>query len=284
MQKIILLSLFILTCSKLNTIEFDKEIPFDKDNNNVFEFTTQADGALFVSVTFPVSNLLYAKFHDGDRESISNVDKPGMGEIFSFGSGKTCKLLLEYSDQSSNEKGTIWMHLSTDEIKVDLNETYEWKYDYNGILLNNYPMIFSIDNAERDVTFIFKYNQKAKNPFEVCHGEECQKDITTYDFKKGESYKIYARSFPSFSFHDIDKEDESDSTDQTDSDSTDHTDSDSTDQTDSDSTDQTDSTDHTDSDSTDHTDSDSTDHSDGNNYSFYLSLNLLAISILLLSL
>ena len=62
------------------------------------------------------------------------------------------------------------MHLSTDEIKVDLNETYEWKYDFDGILFNNYPMIFSIDNAERDVTFIFKYKKKEKNPFEVCHG------------------------------------------------------------------------------------------------------------------
>ena len=260
MQNIIFLSLFILTCSKLNTIEFDKEIPFDR-NNNEFEFTSQIDGALFVSLTFPVSNLLYVKFHNGDYEDGSNVEKPGIGEIFSFGSGKTCKLVIEYSDKSSNETGTIWMHLSTDEIKVDLNETYEWKYDFDGILINNYPMIFSIDNAERDVTFIFKYNEKAKNPFEICHGEECQKDITTYDFKKGESYKIYARSFPAFSFHDIDKkdDDETDSTDQTDSDSTDQTDSD----------------------STDHTDSDTTD---GKNYSYYLSLNLLAISILLLSL
>ena len=58
MQKIILLSLFILTCSKLNTIEFDKEIPFDR-NNNVFEFTTKGDGALFLSITFPVSNVYW---------------------------------------------------------------------------------------------------------------------------------------------------------------------------------------------------------------------------------
>ena len=113
-----------------------------------------------------------------------------------------------------------------------------------------------------------KYKEKAQNPFEICHGEECIKNITTYDFKKGESYKIYARIYkyilPAFSFHDIDKKD-GDETDQTDQ----------TDQTDSDSTDQ------TDSDSTDHTDSDTTD---GKNYSYYLSLNLLAISILLLSL
>ena len=277
MQKIILLSLFILTCSKLNAIEFDKEIPFDR-NNNVFEFTTKGDGALFLSITFPVSNLLRANFTGCGFSSDYSINKPGQGNIFSFESGKTCKLELIYKDQTSNVKGTIWMHPSTDEIKVDLNETYEWKYDVTELVFQNYQIIYSIDNAERDVTFIFNFKdtipgKTVKNPFKVCHGEECQEDITTYDFKKGESYKIYATVYnsilPAFSFHDIDKkdDDESDSTDQTDSDSTDQTDSDSTDQ--------------TDSDSTDHTDSDTTD---GKNYSYYLSLNLLAISILLLSL
>ena len=268
MQKIILLSLFILTFSKLNAVEFDKEIPFDR-NNNVFEFTTKGDGALFLSITFPVSNLLRANFTGCGFSSDYSINKPGQGNIFSFESGKTCKLELIYKDQTSNVKGTIWMHPSTDEIKVDLNETYEWKYDVTLFVFQNYQIIYSIDNAERDVTFIFNFKdtipgKTVKNPFKVCHGEECQEDITTYDFKKGESYKIYATVYnsilPAFSFHDIDKKDD-DESDQTDS----------TDQTDSDSTDQ------TDSDSTDHTDSDTTD---GNNYSYYLSLNLWIISIL----
>ena len=261
MQKIILLSLFILTFSKLNAVEFDKEIPFDR-NNNEFEFPTQSDGSLFLSITFPASGILSLQFGGCGSATSSRIDGPGEGVILSFRSEMTCKLVLYYGgDPSSNVTGTIWMHLSTDEIKVDLNETYETKFDFNGLFDTNDSMIFSIDNAERDVTFIFKYKENAQNPFEICHGEECIKNITTYDFKKGESYKIYARSFPAFSFHDIDKkdDDETDSTDQTDSDSTDQTDSD----------------------STDHTDSDTTD---GKNYSYYLSLNLWAIFILLLSL
>ena len=134
------------------------------------------------------------------------------------------------------------MHPSTDEIKVDLNETYEWKYDVTKFVFQNYQIVYSIDNAERDVTFIFNFKdtipgKTVKNPFKVCHGEECQEDITTYDFKKGESYKIYATVYnsilPAFSFHDIDKKDD----DETDSDGTEHSDSDSTDHTDSDTTD-----------------------------------------------
>ena len=91
-------------------------------------------------------------------------------------SGSTCNLWLYYGgDKSSNVTGTIWVHLSTDEIKVDLNKKYETKYDFSGSLINNDSMLFSIDNAERDATFIFKYNEKAKNPFEICHGEKCIK-------------------------------------------------------------------------------------------------------------
>ena len=31
------------------------------------------------------------------------------------------------------------------------------------------------------------------NPFEVCLGQECKKDLEKYDIKKGQSYKIYAK-------------------------------------------------------------------------------------------
>jgi len=211
MQKIILLTLFILTCSKLNAVEFDKEIPFDR-NNNEFEFPTQSDGSLFLSITFPASGILSLQFGGCGSSATSRIDGPGEGVILSFRSEMTCKLVLYYGgDPSSNVTGTIWMHPSTEEIKVDLNETYETKYDFNDLFDTNDSMIFSIDNAERDVTFIFKYKENAQNPFEICHGEECIKNITTYDFKKGESYKIYARIYkyilPAFSFHDIDKKD-----------------------------------------------------------------------------
>ena len=49
------------------------------------------------------------------------------------------------------------------------------------------------------------------NPFEVCHGEDCESNIETYDFEKGESYKIYVKVaklgdfyyIPSFKFGDV---------------------------------------------------------------------------------
>ena len=91
MQKIILLSLFFLTCSKLNTIEFDKEIPFDR-NNNVFEFPTQSDGSLFLSITFPASGILSLQFDGCGPSTSSRIEGPGEGLILSYMSGMTCKL------------------------------------------------------------------------------------------------------------------------------------------------------------------------------------------------
>ena len=90
-------------------------------------------------------------------------------------------------------------------------------------------LTYAIENAERDVTFIFKYSYNnvdknyLENPFEICNGNDCQDKITTYDFKKGESYKIYVKhisvfngfgsytAFPCFSFYDKTKEKESSS-------------------------------------------------------------------------
>ena len=33
-----------------------------------------------------------------------------------------------------------------------------------------------------------------ENPFKVCHGNDCQENIETYNFKKGESYKIMVKA------------------------------------------------------------------------------------------
>ena len=105
---------------------------------------------------------------------------------------------------------------------MDLNKKYEWKPENTGISIYPAKMLtYVINNAEKDITFEFKYNKnmdlypdvEVPNPFEVCHGDDCKENIETYDFKKGESYKIYAKVkevrvesinrsvFPSYSFY-----------------------------------------------------------------------------------
>ena len=118
----------------------------------------------------------------------------------------------------SNEKGTIWINPSWNELKVDLNKQYIWKIQYIGIFEHETNLTYAINNAEKNVTFKFTYNKDSRNlpnPFRVCHGEDCKDNVETYAFEQGQSYKIIVKVvkikegssdihyFPAFKFGDI---------------------------------------------------------------------------------
>ena len=193
MRNIIFISLFIIALSKISEIEFNKEISFDK-NNNEFELTFPEDGTLYISVKFNIPNILNLKILFNNKEVIQPVNSTGIGMIMSFKKDNTYKLILEYKTPS-NESGIIWMNPSTNEINANLNQTYEWKFDFRVKQLSvaaNFgtarkPLVYSIDNAEKDVLLEFQYNKKmfiigdAKpdNPLKVCHGNNCEENITS---------------------------------------------------------------------------------------------------------
>lgn len=196
MQKFIFFSLLILITSKLSTIEYAKEIQFDMENNQ-FEFTAEEDGGIFVYVVFGKSDIVELVFPMEGGDITQDVNEPGISQILGISKGVTYKICLNYT-QVSEEKGFIWINPSYNEIKVDLTKKYEWKFDYMDYFGADSKIVYTIDNADKKVTFKFQYNEKVqdktiKNPFEVCHGTDCKTDIKTYDFEKGESYKINAK-------------------------------------------------------------------------------------------
>ena len=233
MKNIILISLLILTISKITEIEFGKEMTFDK-NNNELELTFPSDGILLIAVKFSTSNIINLKMTFPGIDFNKMLDSSEFATIIPFYKDRSNKITLEYKT-NSDEKGKIWLHPSTNEIKVDLNQIYEWKYDIKSFfpLSKKYQLTYSIDNAEKDAIFEFKYNDKfevdknflAPNPLKICHGEICKTDITTYEIKKEKSYKIYINInfveknavlkfllniyyLPNYSFHFIYKEEE----------------------------------------------------------------------------
>ena len=131
MKEIILSYLLLITLSLITATEFGKEIPFDMNNNNEFEFIFEKDGNLFIQINFPKSDLLTLNIqsYDASVSESSLISPPGKATLIPFKKGYSIKIKLSYKS-SSNEKGTIWMNPSTSEIKVDLNKKYEWKYDY----------------------------------------------------------------------------------------------------------------------------------------------------------
>ena len=180
--------------------EFGKEISFDIDNNNKFESNFSEDGSLFIRVDFNISNLLDIIISSSIDNYSTTIQPPGLQTVIPFKKEKNIEIYLKYKS-ASNEKGKIWMYLSTQEIKVNLNQTYEFKYDFKRTCGHQIAsnLIYSIDNAEYNALLQFKYNNKliidknmnAGNPMKILDGKEYKTNITSYIINKGNSYKIY---------------------------------------------------------------------------------------------
>ena len=121
MKETIIIYLLIIIFSQKNATEiFDKEIIFDKNNNQVFKTTFSEDGSLFIRVDFNIANLLYINVNSPMDYYNTIIEPPGLQTVIPFKKDENIVISLKYKS-SSNEKGIIWMHPSTQEIKVDLN-------------------------------------------------------------------------------------------------------------------------------------------------------------------
>ena len=179
-----------------------KEIYFDRNNNNAFKLIFPKDGGLFIRVDFNVYDVVNLKIISLHYNYSEVIVPPGLVHVIPFKKGKPILISLIYKS-SINDTGIIWMQPSTQEIKVDLNQAYQLKYDFSGnynnkIYLLTYRLIYLIDKASKDVRLQFNYknyiaskNIITNNPLKICHDGKCRTNITTYKIKKGESYKIY---------------------------------------------------------------------------------------------
>ena len=217
MKKILLtIFLFILVSSKNKVIEFGKNTTFDKDNKE-FEFTYDQPDIFFIQTNY--NHKLGLKFFiDGTQHYQYISDKGGVGFITSQHNAASYKIILE---TDLNDNGTIWVNPSKNELKLDMIEKVEWKFN---ITNDNYgpesKLTYVIDRVAKSKTIDFKYSNEIKDrynktikvpsPFQVCSEGNCKDNISTYDFKKGYSYKIYIKYnkignyyvFPSFSLGD----------------------------------------------------------------------------------
>ncbi len=212
MKAIIFIVLLIIAPPKIEE-KFGKEIPFSFPGT-YFDLTFPENGVLFISIKFATSKALRLslKFKNHDKEVI--VESPGYAAAIPYEKYYNNKIVLEYESISySNEKGIIWMNPSSDEIKVNLSEIYEWKYDFQRSyatdelntakhyveLLTRSPLLYTIDDAEKDVILEFDYNDKfivednltITNPMMIWDKDGIRSELTTYEIKKGDSLKIY---------------------------------------------------------------------------------------------
>ena len=161
MKSFILIALFLLISSDTKGIEFYKEYTFDKDNKE-FKFTLEQTGLVFFYVFFDGSSKVDLKILNGDQIGLtSSIEKPGKAFIVTLSQGASYTLSLTCTNEG--ESGTFLFNPTWNEIKVDLNKIYQLKLD----IKEEWPgegakLIYSIDNADKDVTFKFEYNKILK--------------------------------------------------------------------------------------------------------------------------
>ncbi len=213
-------------------VELGTNYTFDQDNNE-FKLNYKGksnDGLLayveYESGTFCSLSMVY-EFLDFEFEMLSNY-----AVLFFQDSPKNSYTIQFGFSEGDIINGTFKIYSFQDELKIKLKNKYgninlpllkktSKKYDIPK------KLTFSINNLDRDVTVKFDYNPEIyyffktydlNNPFEVCIKNDCKNNITSYDFKKDNSYKIKVNMFlleeesnfiyaiPGFEFYDINYE------------------------------------------------------------------------------
>ena len=212
MKKIFLLIfLFTLVSSKEDPyIKFGAKYSFDVETNSKFKLKYKGPGndAILLYIDSEQYITYRIQFRPGELSGGANKGV----NLLSFTPQRITDgdfELQSYFTDGGN--GTFIMHTIKNEIKIKLRNKYgdlahplsemETYYISHTLSIPDISYItYSIPNLERDVTVIFDYNGNCspftinENPFKVCHNNDCKENIKTYDFKKGESYKIMVKT------------------------------------------------------------------------------------------
>ena len=229
--KIFLLALF-LTLTLTKTIPYIKEginTTFD-DYNNDFQFEYNGPGLDLILIYLEAineefnfemncSNISLRIEYTGIREKLIGMplDLPL----------HLCKFKFTKNEENKKSKGSLVVYSCKKGLSIKLRNKYgniRFPAVFRNSIMKITQLNFSVPKLERDVNAIFEYNKTyenehydirrrgLENPFEVCHNQNCTENVSSYSFKKGESYEITIKSYkfnkedlsiiPGFSFYD----------------------------------------------------------------------------------
>ena len=208
MKESIIIYLLIISLSLKNALDFGKDNSIFFLNHISYEYTFNEDSCLFIQVRYQKSNILKLdlKTYD-DSLSQSLAISPRVLTIIPFKKDIPVKISLSFIKKENNycEQVLIWMNPSTQEIKLNMLQSYRWKYNcmVTNIVDKIYELTYSINKAEKDAILELSYNENMKidedyfapNPFRIIHNNHNTTGITTYEIRKGETYKIIVCAF-----------------------------------------------------------------------------------------
>ena len=202
-KTILLIMLLSLAMSKDIHLDYGVDKKFSKSDNS-FEFTyTGEKDELLVYIEYTGYDLEYQHSINSMDRRMSTVNTPGDAFFISlFYEEEKHQIKFDFSEARGKSEGKIWINPLKNKLPVDLSK----KYYKNFFLLDECweekaisPLTYSITNAAKTVKFKFQYEGTIKadegtfqvsNPFQVCEGENCQNDVTFYEFQQGKSYTI----------------------------------------------------------------------------------------------
>ena len=170
-------------------IQFDVDVPFDKQNNE-FSFDYTEDNAYFF-IMIETGDILKYEVICTSQDTISGDVVVSVGANFFIKALNAGSCNIKFIQNSSVLKmsGTFAVHPMKNEIQVNSNPT------------QNYDIDLSYGNCKvGDVVL--------SNPFKVCQENDCKENIKSYSIEKGKNYKIFIKFekvgnkyyFPDFSF------------------------------------------------------------------------------------
>ena len=183
-------------------LEYAVDTPFNKDNN-VFkiDYTGELTSYLlmYVSTDNKILNTSYScKSSFTELIDGHNFQSPGGGHIFMTGSGY--ENLFAVKSPDGNEKGTVWVQPLSKNISIDLSKKQERKFTIKYDYSIEQNLTYVVSNLSKDRKIKFNYQKEFKdnkgqtiklsNPFKICEGENCQENVESYQFKKGQNYSI----------------------------------------------------------------------------------------------
>ncbi len=197
-------------------IQFDVDVPFDKQNNE-FSFDYTEDNAYFF-IMIETGDILKYEVICTSQDTISGDVVGSVRANFFIKALNVGSCNIKFIQNSSALKmsGTFAVHPMKNEIQVNFEKIKKFTIG-NSITIEdeNCPQLtFSISNPTQNYDIDLSYDNcnvdgvVLSNPFKVCQENDCKENINSYSIEKGKNYKIIIKfekvgnkyAFPSFEF------------------------------------------------------------------------------------
>ena len=174
-------------------------------NSTAKEFTYEHSGGnnniLLIFIEYQNNQIAYEAECTGQKRSGSRSGSSGAFRLV-FDTYTSCTCSFKFTGTGNF---VIYSYLKP--TKIDLKDTYGFagvKPEEVKNLIQPLPQLtFLVDEVQNSTLIYFEYNKEKvkiakiyyeiENPFIICNRENCQEDITTFNFVEGNSYKIYVK-------------------------------------------------------------------------------------------